>query len=217
MILTHKPSATMVGTTQLSANSSTTMRGTGVFGLLTRPPVGLVDVNLGDSMVRVFRPYSSIVVETIREVVNLVGPTGAAGPPGQQGVMGQTGQQGVMGPTGHVGPTGSQGPSDIVSTNVVTTNGAVFTLAAVNLQLNVFRQSSPQSLTLYLPPNPVANLQVGVKDGGNNFDQFNSIVKTLDGTAIDFVSGTEGFVLNQEGETAWFIFDGVQWNATWSR
>lgn len=167
-------------------------------------------------MVRVFRPYSSIVVETIREIVNIPGPTGPAGPPGQPGATGQPGQPGV-GQPGPQGPTGSQGPSDIVSTNVITTNGAVFTLAAVNLRLNVFRQSNPQSLTLYLPPNPVANLQVGVKDGGNNFDQFNSIVKTLDGTAIDFVSGTDGFVMNQEGEAAWFIFDGVQWNATWSR
>lgn len=214
MILTSMNLASMVGSTTLAANSLITLREPSVFGLYTRSPIGVVDVNLGGSMAKVFRPYSTIVVETVREVVNIPGPPGPMGQPGLPGPMGQTGVTGGFGATG---ATGSQGPSDIISTHIITADGSVFTLAAVNLQLNIFRQNNPQSLTLYLPPNPTVNLAVGVKDGGNNFDQLNAIVKTLDGKNIDFVSGTDGFVMNQEGETAWFIFDGVRWDATWSR
>ena len=97
-------------------------------------------------------------------------------------------------------------------TAVYTTNVATLTLPAIANLLEIIRQGIPAALTINLPASPASNLFVSVKDGGNNFQTNNATVKTTDGTQIDGVAGTTGFVMNQNRQQAGFIFDGTMWN-----
>ncbi len=95
---------------------------------------------------------------------------------------------------------------------VYTSNTATLTLGATNNEIEVIRQGTPAALLINLPVSPATNLYKCVKDGKNIFATFNATVKTTDGTQIDSVAGTTGYVMNQNNQHACFVFDGTMWD-----
>jgi len=112
------------------------------------------------------------------------------------------------------GPTGPTGPGPGFTYNILTAATGAFPIPAVNMQINVIRQTSTgaTATTLTLPTGSL-NLTVGVKDGGTNFSSNPATVVAPTGTVlIDGVTGTVGYVMNFPGQFNWFGFDGSQWD-----
>ncbi len=108
--------------------------------------------------------------------------------------------------------SGGGGGGVSFQTAVYTSNVATVTLPATPGLLEIIRQGAPAAITVNLPSTPPANLTVAVKDGGNGFSSNNATVKTTDGTQIDGVPGTSGFVMRQDRQSVSFVFDGTMWN-----
>ncbi|HUC70370.1 MAG TPA: hypothetical protein VMS01_04180 [Stellaceae bacterium] len=98
------------------------------------------------------------------------------------------------------------------STSVYTLTTTPLVLPATNYLIEIVRQSVAAPITVDLAAAPPANFVQCVKDGGNNFQANAATIKTTDGTAIDAVAGSTGYVMNQARQFGCFIFDGTQWD-----
>lgn len=98
------------------------------------------------------------------------------------------------------------------TTTIYSSNTPTLNLPATNGLLTIVRQGTPAPLLVHLPTLPSLNLTLELKDGGNNFGTNNATVKTTDGTQIDGVAGSTGFVMNQNRQANKFTWDGVMWN-----
>ena len=91
-----------------------------------------------------------------------------------------------------------------------TSNVATLTLPAVNGLTEWVAQTTPAPLTINLPSTGlISGFIMGIKDYGNDFALNHVTVKTTDGSQIDGVAGTTGYVMNSTRQASYFQYDGT--------
>jgi hypothetical protein len=94
-----------------------------------------------------------------------------------------------------------------------TSNTSTVTLADTNSLIEEIAQGTPAALTITLNATSLsAGFVQCVKDAANTFQTNNATVKTSDGSTIDGVAGTTGYVMNQTHQANCFIYDGAGTN-----
>jgi hypothetical protein len=98
------------------------------------------------------------------------------------------------------------------TTSVYTSSPTPLRIPAIGNLIEVIRQGTPAAITVQLPAAPATNMNVCVKDGGNNFAVYPATVITTDGTQIDGGTGSIGYPMTQTRQFSCFIFDGTMWD-----
>jgi hypothetical protein len=104
-------------------------------------------------------------------------------------------------------------PANGYTVTKYTSNTNTVTLADTNSLVEEIAQGTPAALTITLNATSLsAGFVQCVKDAANTFQTNNATVKTSDGSTIDGVAGTTGYVMNQTHEANCFIYDGAGTN-----
>lgn len=94
----------------------------------------------------------------------------------------------------------------------VYTGTSPVTLASSNNLYEIVEMATPAALTINLPASPADGTLQCVKDGLKNFATNNATIKTTDSSTIDKVTGSTGFVMNQNGQQNCFYFSSTKTN-----
>jgi hypothetical protein len=98
------------------------------------------------------------------------------------------------------------------TTSIYANSPTPLTIPAIGNLIEVIRQHTPAAITVQLPAAPATNMNVCVKDGGNDFAVYPATVITTDGTQIDGGAGSIGYLMTQARQFSCFIFDGTMWD-----
>lgn len=98
------------------------------------------------------------------------------------------------------------------TTSTYTNDATPLTIPAIVNLIEVIRQGTAAAITIQLPASPAINMNVCLKDGGNNFAVYPATVVTTDSTQIDGETGSVGYSMTQARQFSCFIFDGTMWD-----